>query len=68
MGGSPRVMLYITMGDEIVIRIMLPRSLSPAFFLPDINLVNQNDAKYALYLHQLPDPPYLGYYEKEHYS
>jgi phosphoribosyl-dephospho-CoA transferase len=44
------------MGDELVARIILPHSLSPAFSLPDVFLVNQNLATYALYLRRQTDP------------
>jgi hypothetical protein len=65
LDGGPRVILYISLFEQSTARIMLPYSLSPAFSIPDMYLINQNIMRCSLYVRRQPDPPYLAYYEME---
>jgi hypothetical protein len=58
-----RVAVILTLGIDAVARILLPSSITPAFYLPGIYLINQGLVHYTLYLRRESDPPFLGYYE-----
>jgi hypothetical protein len=54
-----RVAVFLTLGIDAVGRILLPPSVTPAFSLADIYLINQGLVHYALFLRRQSDPPFF---------